>query len=63
MDDVEERGEAVDVVELTRERRGEIEAEAVDVALGREVPQRVHDQRSTDGLLGLSELPVPVKST
>ena len=44
MDDVEERREPVDVVELARERRGEVEAEAVDVALEHEVPQRVHDQ-------------------
>ena len=33
VDHVEERREAVDVVELARERRGEVEAEAVDVAL------------------------------
>jgi hypothetical protein len=32
VDDVEEGGEAVDVVELARERGGEVEAEAVDVA-------------------------------
>ena len=44
MDDVEEGGEPVDLVELARERRREIEAEPVDVALGDEVPQRVHDQ-------------------
>ena len=33
VDDVEEGREAVDVVELAGERRGEVEAEAVDVAL------------------------------
>ena len=44
VDHVEERREAVDVVELPRERRGEIEAEAVDVALDHEVAERVHDQ-------------------
>ena len=44
MDRVEEGREAVDVVELARERRGEVEAEAVDVALGDPVAQRVHDQ-------------------
>ena len=44
VDDVEERREAVDVVELARERRREVEAEAVDVALVRPVAQRVHDQ-------------------
>ena len=53
VDDVEEGREAIDVVELARERRGEVEAEAVDVALGHEVPQRVHDQpqhRRVDGV-------------
>ena len=44
VDDVEERGEAVDVVELARERRGQVEAEPVDVTLHGEVAQRVHDQ-------------------
>ena len=39
VDDVEERREAVDVVELAGERRGEVEAEAVDMALDHEVPQ------------------------
>ena len=62
VDDVEERREPVDVVELARERRGEVEAEAVDVALDDEVAQRVHDQPQDVGCTGLSELPVPVKS-
>ena len=44
VDRVEERREAVDLVELARERRGEIEAEAVDMAVDHEVAQRVHDQ-------------------
>ena len=44
MDHVEERREAVDVVQLARQRRGEVEAEAVDVALDDPVAQRVHDQ-------------------
>ena len=44
MDDVEEGREPVDLVELARERRGEVEAEAVDVALDHEVAERVHDQ-------------------
>ncbi len=44
MNDVEERAEAVDVVQLTRERGGEIEAEAVDVHLRDPIPQAVHDQ-------------------
>ncbi len=44
VDDVEERGELVDVVQLARERRGEIEAEAVDVHLDRPVAEAVHDE-------------------
>ncbi len=41
--DVEERREAVDLVELARERGREVEAEPVHVHLGHPVPQRVHD--------------------
>jgi hypothetical protein len=41
--EVEERGEPVDLVELAGQRRGEVEAEAVDVHLGDPVAQRVHD--------------------
>ena len=44
VDRVEERAQAVDVVELARERAREIEPEAVHVALGDPVAQRVHDQ-------------------
>ena len=42
--DVEERAQPVDLVQLARERRGEVEAEAVDVHLGDPVAQRVHEQ-------------------
>ncbi len=42
--ELEERGQPVDLVELARQRRGEVEAEAVDVHLGDPVAQRVHDQ-------------------
>ena len=42
--EVEEGREAVDVVELARERGGEVEAEPVDVHLGDPVAQRVHDE-------------------
>ena len=44
MDDVEERREPVDVVQLARQRRRQIEAEAVDVHLGDPVAQAVHDE-------------------
>ncbi len=43
-DDVEERAEPVDVVQLAGERRREVEAEAVDVHLGHPVAQRIHHQ-------------------
>ena len=44
VDHVEERGQPVDVVELPGQRRREVEAEPVDVALGHPVAQRVHDE-------------------
>ena len=44
VDDVEERAQPVDVVQLARERAGEVEAEAVDVHLEHPVAQAVHDQ-------------------
>ena len=44
VDDVEEGREPVDVVQLTRERRGEVEAEPVHVAVDDPVAQRVRDQ-------------------
>ena len=44
LDEVEERGQPVDVVELARERRGEVEPEPVHVHLDDPVAQRVHDQ-------------------
>ncbi len=44
VDHVEERRQPVDVVELPGQRARQVEAEAVDVALADEVPQRVHDQ-------------------
>src|SRR5581483_8502505 len=44
VDDVEEGGQAVDVVELACKRRGEVEAEPVHMAVDDEVAQRVHDQ-------------------
>ena len=42
--ELEERRQPVDVVELAGQRRGEVEAEPVDVHLGHPVAQRVHDQ-------------------
>ncbi len=44
VDEVEERGQLVDVVQLAGQRGGEVEPESVDVHLGHPVPQRVHDQ-------------------
>ena len=44
LDEVEERRQPVDVVQLAGERGGQVEAEAVDVHLGHPVPQAVHDQ-------------------
>ena len=44
MDDVEERAKPVDLVKLARQRRGEIEAEAVNVHLQHPVAQAVHDE-------------------
>ena len=41
---VEERRQAVDLVELAGERGGQVEPEPVDVHLQDPVPQRVHDQ-------------------
>ena len=41
---IEERRQPVDVVELARQRGGQVEAESVDVHLQHPVPQRVHDQ-------------------
>ncbi len=43
LQDVEEGAEAVHLVQLARERRGEIEAETVHVHFGDPVAQRIHD--------------------
>ena len=44
MNDVEEGGQPIDIVQLARQRGGQIEAEAVDVHLRHPVAQAVHDQ-------------------
>ena len=44
MNDVEERRQLVDVVQLAREHGREIEAKAVDVHVGHPVAQRIHDE-------------------
>ncbi len=44
VDYVEERRQPVDIEELAGQRGGQVEAEAVHVALGHPVAQRVHDQ-------------------
>lgn len=57
----EEGAQPVDVVELPRQRRGEVEAEPVDVHLADPVAQRVHDQlQRSAGWPTLRLLPVPV---
>src|SRR4030095_6376680 len=50
MDHVEEGGEAIHVVELTGEGRGEVEAETVHVHLEDPVAQAVHDQLEGAGM-------------
>ncbi len=44
LDEVEERGQPVHLVELPGQRGGQVEAEAVDVHLQHPVAQRVHDE-------------------
>ena len=44
MDDVKERSQLIDSMQLTSQRAREIEAEAVHVHLGHPVPEAVHDQ-------------------
>ena len=73
MHQIEERRQPVDVVELPGQRRGQVEAEAVDVHLQHPVPQRVHDQLQRVRVAGveavagagevLVELQVPVEES
>lgn len=44
MDDVKERPQPIDVVQLARQRAGEVKAKTIHVQLGHPVPQAVHDQ-------------------
>ena len=55
--ELEERRQPVDVVELAGQRRGEVEAEAVDVHLGDPVAQRVHDQLQRVGVPHVEGVP------
>jgi len=57
VDDVEEGGQAIHLVELARQGGGEVEAEAVDVHLRHPVTQRVHDELQHGG--GAHEEGVP----
>ena len=59
MDDVEERREAVDVVQLARERRREVEPEPVHVALAHPVAERVRDQAKDARVHGLTSSRCP----
>ena len=60
LDEVEEGRQPVDVVELAGQRRGEVEAEAVDVHLADPVAQAVHDQLQHVRVAHVQVLPVPV---
>ena len=57
LDDVEERREPVDVVELPGQRGGQVEPETVDVHLQHPVPQRVHDQLQGVRVPGIEAVP------
>ncbi len=59
VDRVEERAQPVDVVELAGQRAGQVEAEAVDVALGHPVAQRVHDQPQHAGVARVERVARP----
>ncbi len=53
LDEVEERREAVDVLQLARQRGGQVEPETVDVHLLHPVPEAVHDQLQHVGVAGV----------
>ncbi len=57
LDDVEERGEPVDVVELPRERRRQVEAEPVHVHVQDPVAQAVHDELERAGMGHVERVP------
>ena len=57
VDDVEERRQAVDLVQLARQGRGEVEAEPVDMAFADEVAERVHDQPERAGMDRVEAVP------
>ena len=50
MHEFEKRRQPVDVVKLTGECGGQVEAEPVDVHFGHPVPQRIHDQLQCVGM-------------
>ena len=54
--------ELVDLVQLAREHRREIEAEAVDVHLVHPVAQAVHDELDRARVLHVEAVAEPVKS-
>src|SRR5204863_9721642 len=57
LDQVEEGGQPVHVVQFPGQRGGEVEAEPVDVHLQDPVPQRVHDQLQRVRVPGVQAVP------
>jgi len=57
LDQVEERRQSVDVVELAGQRRGEVETEPVDVHLGHPVAEAVHDELQRAGVPHVEGVP------
>jgi hypothetical protein len=57
VNDVEEGGQPVHFVELSRERRSEVEAEAVDVHFRHPVSEAVHDQLQHMGVAHVERVP------
>ena len=51
MNDVKKGAQFVDIMQFSRERRREIEAEPVDVHFQNPIPQAIHDQLQDSGRL------------
>src|SRR5688572_15573928 len=59
MDDVEECRQPIDIVQLAREHRSEIEAKTIDVHLGNPVAQRIHDELDRARMLHVETVASP----